>query len=153
MLVSQLEKHLATYVREDCRGKNMVAAASRDSGVKASSNNAVTAFSGIQWDKKMSNNCAFALLTYTLLQIFVVMGAIETKGMSVAPYFGLLLLVAIIIPFCRKYEQRWQNMAERGLTDQSLAAKFRKDQIILWVLALGLPFLFVAIFKSIAAMF
>jgi hypothetical protein len=131
----------------------MVAAASRDTGSKASSGNILTTSGDVQWDKKMSNNCAFALLTYTLLQIFVVMGSLETKGMSVAPYFGLLLLVAIIIPVCRKYEQRWQTMAKSGLTHQSITAKYRKDQIVLWVLALGLPFLFVAIFKAAATMF
>lgn len=100
----------------------------------------------------MSNNCAFALLTYTLLQIFLVMGAIETEGMSVAPYFGLVLLVGIIIPVCRRFEKRWQKMADRGLSQQSVAAKYRRDQVILWVLALGLPVIFFAIFKSIATM-
>lgn len=108
---------------------------------------------GIRWDKKMSNHCAFALLTYTLLQIFFVMGAIETKGMSIAPYFGLLVLVAIIIPFCRKYEQRWQKMGDRGLTQQSLSTKFRKDLVILWGLALILPFVFVGLFKTISTLF
>jgi len=107
----------------------------------------------VQWDKKMSNNCACALLVYTLLQIFVVVSAIETKGMSIAPYFGLVLLVAIIIPFCRKYERRWQELAKSNLPDAGLATRFRKDQLVLWVLALGLPFLFVVLFRSIAAMF
>ncbi len=130
----------------------MVAAASHRKTSESLPDKVVSPYSGAKWDKKMSNHCAFALLTYTLLQIFIVMGAIETKGMSIAPYFGLVLLVAIIIPFCRKYEQRWQKMHERGLSEQSLAAKFRKDLIILWVLALGLPFVFVTIFKSIAAM-
>jgi len=107
----------------------------------------------VRWDKKMSNNCAFALLVYTLLQIFFVMSAIKTKGMSIAPYFGLVVLVAIIIPFCRKYERRWQELAKSNLPDNGLATRFRKDQLVLWVLALGLPFLFVGLFKFIAAMF
>ena len=130
----------------------MVAAASRKSVARVPEKTDPVFAGGVRWDKKMSNNCAFALLTYTLLQIFFVMGAIETRGMSIAPYFGLVLLVAIIIPFCRKYEQRWLKMAERGLTEQSLAAKFRKDQLILWGLALTLPFLFVALFKGIATL-
>ncbi len=106
---------------------------------------------GIRWDKKMSNNCATSLLVYTLLQIFVVLQAVETKGMSIAPYFGLVLLVAVIIPFCRKYEKRWQEMMDSGLTDQSLAAKYRTDQITLWALTLGLPAVFWVIIKLIGA--
>ena len=130
----------------------MVAATSRNSVTRVSQKAEPVFPGGVRWDKKMSNNCAFALLTYTLLQIFFVMGAIETEGMSVAPYFGLVVLVAIIIPFCRKYERRWVKMADRGLSEQSLAAKFRKDQVILWGLALILPFVFVALFKAIGTM-
>ncbi len=141
---------------DDGRGIEMVAAASHQSGrkslAKSSAKRDVISSGNIRWDKRMSNNCAFALLTYTLLQIFFVMGAIETKGMSVAPYFGLVVLVAIIIPFCRKFEQRWMKMDGGGLSEQSIAAKFRRDQVVLWILALGLPFVFVAIFKTVGTM-
>ncbi len=106
----------------------------------------------VLWAKKMSNNCAVALLIYTLLQIFVVISAIESKGMSIAPYFGLVLLVILIIPFCRRFEQKWENRAEGqdGQTDQNVTGDFRRDQLILWALAIGLPFAFVALFKCIA---
>ena len=130
----------------------MVAATSRKS-VSSERTRRDIDTNGVQWDKKMSNNCAFSLLVYTLLQIFVVMGAIETKGMSIAPYFGLLILVAFIIPFCRKYEQKWQNTDFSGFSEQSIAAKFRKDQVVLWAMAIGLPFLFVAVFKGVASLF
>ena len=105
------------------------------------------------WARKMSNNCAAALLVYTMLQIFFVLGFIQTEGISIAPYFGLVLLVAVIIPFCRKYEKRWENMSSVGFTQQSLAAKFRTDQITLWLLALGLPVVFVGIIKIFGAIF
>ncbi len=107
---------------------------------------------GVRWDKKMSNNCAAALLVYTMMQIFFVLSFIETKGMSIAPYFGLVLLVAVIIPFCRQFEKRWTNMADRGLSEQSMAAKFRSDQVALWLLAIGLPFLFVGLIKIVGPM-
>ncbi|MEO9601194.1 hypothetical protein [Parasphingorhabdus sp.] len=106
--------------------------------------------SGIRWDKKMSNNCAAALLVYTMAQIFFVLSFIETKGMSIAPYFGLILLVAVIIPFCRKFEKRWSDMSSAGLSEQSLAAKFRSDQVILWSLAIGLPIVYIALIKAVA---
>ncbi|MEH6790543.1 hypothetical protein [Parasphingorhabdus sp.] len=104
---------------------------------------------GVRWDKKMSNNCAAALLVYTLAQIFVVLRFIETNGISIAPYFGLIVLVAVIIPFCRNFEKRWRNM-NNGLSEQSLAAKFRADQVVLWLLALGLPLVFVGVIKIVS---
>tara|TARA_R110001599_G_scaffold181949_3_gene374842 strand:- start:1931 stop:2329 length:399 start_codon:yes stop_codon:yes gene_type:complete len=104
----------------------------------------------VRWDKKMSNNCAAALLFYTMMQIFFVLRFIETRGMSIAPYFGLILLVAVIIPFCRNFEKRWRSIGNSGLSEQSLAAKFRADQIVLWTLAAGLPFVFVGVIKIIA---
>ncbi len=128
----------------------MVAAASRKSVSKHQARHDVQRHN-VRWDKKMSNNCAAALLVYTILQIFVVLRFIETSGMSIAPYFGLVLLVAVIIPFCRNFEKRWANMSNSGLTDQSLAAKFRADQIVLWLLALGLPVVFIGVIKAIGA--
>ena len=126
----------------------MVAAAPHKSVSKHSARRDVQ-HGGIRWDKKMSNNCAAALLVYTMMQIFFVLSFIETKGMSIAPYFGLVLLVAVIIPFCRKFEKRWVDMAGSGLTEQSIAAKFRSDQIVLWLLAFGLPFLFVGLITAV----
>ncbi len=131
----------------------MVAAASRKTVKKHRDDRALRSSSVVQWEKKMSNNCATALLVYTMMQIFFVLSFIETKGMSIAPYFGLVLLVAVIVPFCRKYEKRWQDIANSGLSEQSLAARFRRDQVTLWILALGLPFVFVAIIKIIGAIF
>lgn len=129
----------------------MVAAASRKSVSKHQARQDVQHI-GVRWDKKMSNNCAAALLVYTMMQIFFVLSFIETKGMSIAPYFGLILLVAVIIPFCRKFEKRWADMSTSGLSEQSIAAKFRADQVILWILALGLPFLFAGLIKTFGAM-
>ncbi|MEJ6595867.1 hypothetical protein [Parasphingorhabdus sp.] len=108
--------------------------------------------SGIRWDKKMSNNCAAALLVYAFAQIFFVLGFIEAKGMSIAPYFRLVLLVAVIIPFCRNFEKRWTIISSSGLSEQSLAAKFRSDQVTLWVLALGLPLVFAGLIKTFGTM-
>lgn len=107
---------------------------------------------GVRWDKKMSNNCATALLVYTLMQIFFVLSFIETNGISIAPYFGLIVLVAVIIPFCRKFEKRWVDIGSSGLSEQSLAAKFRSDQVVLWSLAIGLPFVFVGLIKAVGPM-
>lgn len=129
----------------------MVATASRKSASKHQARHGVQRQS-VRWDKKMSNNCAAALLVYTMMQIFFVLGFIETRGMSIAPYFGLIVLVAVIIPFCRSFEKRWSKIGNSGLSEQSLAAKFRADQVVLWILALGLPLLFAGLIKTFAPM-
>ncbi len=129
----------------------MVAAAPRKSVSKNHARHDVQK-TGVRWDKKMSNNCAAALLVYTMAQIFFVLSFIETKGMSIAPYFGLVVLVAVIIPFCRKFEKRWMDMGSSGLSEQSMAAKFRSDQVVLWSLAIGLPFVFVGLIKAVGPM-
>jgi hypothetical protein len=145
---------ISTAIGEDTlRGMEMVASASRKAVAKRSGYGDVRTSGAVMWNKKMSNNCAAALLVYTMMQIFFVLSFIQSKGMTIAPYFGLILLVAVIIPFCRKYEKRWDNMANSGLSQQSLAAKFRADQIVLWVLALGLPFIFIALIKIAGMMF
>jgi hypothetical protein len=133
------------------RGMEMVATASRKTVSKHQARHGVQHHS-VRWDKKMSNNCAAALLVYTMMQIFFVLGFIETRGISIAPYFGLVVLVAVIIPFCRNFEKRWSEMGNSGLSEQSLAAKFRADQVVLWILALGLPLLFAALIKIFAPM-
>ncbi|WP_159437088.1 hypothetical protein [Parasphingorhabdus marina] len=101
----------------------------------------------------MSNHCAGALLFYTMMQIFFVLSFIETKGMSIAPYFGLVLLVAIIIPFCRRYEKRWEELAKSSIPETNMALRFRRDAITLWLLAIGLPIIFVGIIQLFAYIF
>ena len=77
-------------VRDDIlRGMEMVATTSRKSVSEHRAHQDVQHRS-VRWDKKMSNNCAAALLFYTMMQIFFVLRFIETRGMSIAPYFGLI---------------------------------------------------------------
>lgn len=101
------------------------------------------------WRKSMSDNVALALLAYTALQIFVTVHAMQ-KGMnSIAPYVLLVLLVAGIIPFCRKYEHRWTTLSDEQAVDPELAGAFRRDQIALWLLAISAPLILTAFFMLI----
>lgn len=131
----------------------MTASAHHEPVTKGRSNGDRLPMRTVRWDKKMSNNSAAALLVYTMLQIFFVLKFIETKGMSIAPYFGLVLLVGVIIPVCRKYEKRWRDVDSFGLSERSLAARFRKDQISLWTLTLGIPLVFIGVILLIRAIF
>ena len=95
----------------------------------------------LDWRKAMSDNVAYALLVYTALQIFMTISAMKnlTAG-SILPYFSLIVLVAAIIPACRRFERRWEKLSDEQAHDPSLRSYYRRDQAFLWLLAIGLPF-------------
>ena len=102
------------------------------------------------WRRKMSDNVALALITYTGLHIFATVGAIKQTGFKSLALLALVVLVAGIIPACRWFEKRWSDLSDEQAADMALAGDFRRDQVALWVLALGLPSLLTAIFTAIA---
>jgi hypothetical protein len=94
------------------------------------------------WRKAMSDNVAYALLVYTGLQIFLTMDALKSLAQgSILPYLSLIILVAAIIPACRKLEKRWERLNDEQAHDPALRSYYRRDQLFLWLLAIGLPFL------------
>lgn len=105
------------------------------------------------WEKRISNHVAYALLAYTGLQIFVVMGAIRGESMSILPYLGLIVLVGLVIPLCRRVEKRWQALSRSALSENSLTQIYRGDRLGIWMFAIGFPFAFVLLVKGIAALF
>ncbi len=118
--------------------------AAADSGVSAQAG-------GRDWRKSMSDNVAYALLVYTGLQIFVTVGALKEGTSTILPYLALVVLVAAIIPACRAFEARWKYRSDADAADPALAGEFRRDQLFLWVLAIGLPFLLTGLFKAFLA--
>lgn len=103
------------------------------------------------WRRSMSDNVAYALLAYTALQIFVTVQAIKGDGGSILPYFALIVLVAGIIPACRWFEKRWSGLSDDAAADPALSGAFRRDQIGLWLLAIGLPFAITGVMQAISA--
>ena len=101
------------------------------------------------WRKAMSDNVALALLGYTGMQIFMTVGAMKQGVSSIVPYLALVVLVAGIIPACRWFERRWSHLSDDDAADIALKPAFRRDQILLWVLAIGLPAVLTAFFKLI----
>lgn len=102
------------------------------------------------WGKRMSDNVAYALLVYTGLQIFVTVHALRTTGSSALPMLALVVLVLAIIPLCRRFEKRWESVAaDRG--DRVVAGRYRRDQMMLWGMAAGLPFFLTGLFKGLVA--
>ncbi len=107
----------------------------------------------IDWRKRMSDNIAYALLVYTALQIFITMGALNGNGGSILPYFGLVILVAAIIPACRRFEKRWARLSDAQAADPEFISFYRRDQLWLWAMAIGLPFVVTGLFKLLALVF
>ncbi len=107
----------------------------------------------IDWRKRMSDTIAYALLVYTALQIFVTMNALKSEGGSLLPYLALIILVAAIIPSCRRFERRWNRLTDAQAADPALAPWFRRDRLVVWALAIGLPFAITAAFRLLGAIF
>lgn len=97
----------------------------------------------------MSDHVAYALLVYTGLQIFVTVQALKEGFSSILPYMSLFALVALIIPFCRFFERRWTRLDDEAAADPALLPKFRRDVILLWLLAIGFPLLLTGIIKAL----
>ena len=103
----------------------------------------------LDWRKRISDHVAYGLLVYTGLHIFVTMGAIKGSTGSTLPYFALIVLVAAIIPACRRFEKRWEEIPAERADDPALRPLYRRDQALLWLLAIGLPFALTALFTVI----
>lgn len=98
----------------------------------------------------MSDHIAYALLVYTGLQIFATMGALKGIHGSLLPYFALVVLVVAIIPSCRRFERRWNRLSDAQAADPVFAPEFRRDRMLLWLTAIGLPAVLTGLFKGLA---
>ncbi|MEE4201012.1 hypothetical protein [Erythrobacter sp.] len=103
------------------------------------------------WRKAMSDHVAYALLVYTGLQIFMTVKALDQGLSSILPYIALIILVAAIIPACRWFEKRWTTMSDEAAHDPAYRGAFRRDVVMLWGLAIGLPIVLTALCKAIFA--
>lgn len=107
----------------------------------------------LDWRKKMSDHVAYALLVYTALQIFVTMGQLNTDVGSTLPYFALIVLVIAIIPACRAFERRWSGLSDIEAADPGRAGAFKRDRLLLWLLAICLPLLVTGLFVGLGMLF
>lgn len=104
----------------------------------------------IDWRKAMSDNVAYALIVYTGLQIFLTVDAIRETGWRSLAMVCLIILVVAVIPACHKLDKRWRDLSEGDAHDVALAGAYRRDQIMLWLVAIGLPFALTLAFKALA---
>jgi len=101
------------------------------------------------FSKRMCTNVAWALITYTMMLIFVVTPQMPHEGMVIWPYFLLVVFVAMMVPFCRKIERRWRTLDDSELSDSGLKTRFAIDRTKLWMVAIGVPLLLSAFFIAI----
>ncbi|WP_018075482.1 hypothetical protein [Novosphingobium nitrogenifigens] len=94
------------------------------------------------WHRRMSDTVAHALLVCTALQICVTMQFIDNAATSALPLVVLLVLVVGVMPLFRHYDRTWECPPPG--TDH--AAHFRRDRIMVWIAAIGLPFATTGIF-------
>jgi hypothetical protein len=111
-----------------------------------------TADKPIDWNKRMSDHIAFALLVYTGLHIFVTMKALNDGNHSILPYFALVFLVGAVIPACRLFEKRWEEIVASGAPQDEVRRQSNRDLLVLWVAALGLPMLVTGLVKGVLAL-
>ena len=103
------------------------------------------------WRKGMSDHVAWALLVYTGRHIFVTVKAIQDTGYTMLALMALVVLVAAIIPLWRKFERRWTSLDDAAAHDPALAAAYRRDRLVIWVAAIGLPVALTLAFKALLA--
>ena len=104
----------------------------------------------VDWRKAMSDNVAYALIVYTGLQIFLTVEAIRETGLRSLAMVCLIILVVAIIPACHKLDKRWRDLSESDAHDRALASAYRRDRILLWLVAIGLPFALTLLFRAVA---
>ncbi len=106
----------------------------------------------LDWRKRMSDTVAYALLVYTALQIFVTVEVMTGQDASMLPLFALVVLVAGIIPLFRHYERHWEGLDDLAAADPALRPLFRRDQLSVWLFAIGLPFAITGLFKAFVSL-
>ena len=106
----------------------------------------------LDWRRKMSDHVAYGLLVYTGLQIFVTMSVLKAGQGSILPYFALIVLVVAIIPGCRMFEKRWETLSDSEASNPELADRFKRDRLLVWLFAFGLPFGLTGLFKGVEAL-
>ena len=120
-----------------------------DKAVRPSAATQQRATRKLDWRRKMSDNVAYALLVYTGLQIFVTMSVLKGGHGSALPYFALVVLIAGIIPGCRLFERRWEVLSDSEAANPEFADRFKRDRLLIWLCAIGLPLALTGLFLGI----
>ena len=93
------------------------------------------------WKASISDNIAWALLVTTALLIFITMPKMKHAFEGITAYLLLVVMVGGFIPVLRFFEHRWTRLDDTQAHNPSLSGAFRRDQVALWLLTVGVPLL------------
>ena len=102
----------------------------------------------VDWRAAISDNIAWALLITTVLLIFISMPKMKYAFEGITVYLLLVVMVGAFIPVLRFFEKRWTNLSDSEAQNPSLRGSFRRDQLALWLLTVGVPLLLAAFFGT-----
>ncbi|MEL7737998.1 hypothetical protein AAG614_06430 [Citromicrobium bathyomarinum] len=93
------------------------------------------------WPAAISDNIAWALLITTAMLIFITMPKMKHAFDGITVYLLLVIMVGAFIPVLRFFEKRWTDIDDAKAHDPALKGAFRRDQVALWLLTVGVPML------------
>lgn len=100
--------------------------------------------------RSMTWHASAALLAFSGLQLWGVIALADVPGAPILPFVALGLLILIAIPFARRLERRWRDLAASALPSAGLVTSFRQDRSRLWRLAVLVPSLWIGTFAAVA---
>lgn len=80
------------------------------------------------YGKRMSTQLAAALVTFALLQIFIV----AKMGGSLVLHLGIIVAIGLFAVAARALERRWVILGRSGLSQSGLSLRFRRNLLQLW---------------------
>jgi len=82
----------------------------------------------MDYAKRISSQLAAALVTFCLLQIFIV----AKMGGSLVLHLGVIVAIGGFAVAARGLERRWRVLEQSGLPESGLALRYRRDLLQLW---------------------
>lgn len=101
------------------------------------------------WSKRISSHLAAALVVFCLMQI----GIVAKMGGSLILHLGIILAIGGFGVAARGLERRWEMLEQGGLSESSLATRFRVDLVQLWTAAIVGALLWIPVAVIFRALF
>jgi len=103
-----------------------------------------------QLARAISFHIAGALVLFAIVQVLGVFALIDMPGGRVLPVAALAVLIVIAIPFARRLERRWSDLAVTALPSRGLHQRFVRDRSRLWALATAGPVIWLSLYAATA---
>lgn len=111
--------------------------------------NASLRASGNGYARRMSSHLAAALVVFCLLQIFIV----AKMGGSLILHLGIIVAIGAFAFAARGLERRWELLGQSNLSSSSLALRYRRDLLQLWLVSITGGLLWVPVAIIFRALF